>query len=180
MLRFGLAVSRIAPAFTRIVEKINLWAQKFSAILVIPLLLITLYGSMMRYVLNRPPNWGTQVLMLLFIPAAVLGGGHLIALDEHVRLDLFTSKISPKGKAIVDIATFIFFFCFIVIFAWITTDMAIRSTVSLEFYWSAFKGPVYPKKIALALGALLVLLGGVSQLIHNILFLLGKEERKKD
>jgi len=166
-------------AITRTIDAINLWAQKFGAVLLIPLLLVTLYGSIMRYVFNQPPNWGTQVLMLFFIPAAVLGGGYLIAVDGHVRLDLFTSRLSAKGKAIIDIVTFIAFVCFIVIFSWVTIEMAIRSTASLEFYWSAFKGPVYPKKIALALGSILVFFGGVSQLTHNILFLMGKEERKE-
>lgn len=144
------------------------------AILIFPLAGITLYGVIMRYLVHDPITWGGQVLLLLFIPVALLAGGYVLLVKGHVRLDLLYSRWSPRGQAISEIATFVVFLLFTVTLAWASIEMAWESVKIREVSWYIFKAPIYPKKIAFALAVLLLLLQGVAQFVRNIRLIKGK------
>jgi TRAP-type mannitol/chloroaromatic compound transport system permease small subunit len=154
-----------------IIDAINRKVAWIIAYLVIPMLLVSMYEVVARYVFNSPTLWGGQIVSLLFVILVVPGGGYLLLQDDHVRMDLLYSNWSPKKKAITDVATFIIFFAFALALSWKAMEMAWSSVGMLEKSWGAFKGPIYPKKIALALGAVLVLLQGLAQFIRNILLI---------
>ncbi len=75
----------------------------------------------------------------------------------------------------MDVSTFIIFLLFTLALAYVTIQMAWDSTMMLERSWSVFKGPIYPKKIAVALATVLLLLQGIVQLFHNIGIIKEKE-----
>jgi TRAP-type mannitol/chloroaromatic compound transport system permease small subunit len=161
-------------ALLHVVDNINTWVGKAMAALILALLGVTLYGVIMRYLVHRPTVWGAEVLLLLFVPVAVLAGGYVLAQNEHIRIDVLYSRWSPRGKAIADVATFVVFLLVFTVLGWVTIEMAWRSVTTMEVAPSIFRGPVYPKKIALALGVILFLLGGVAQFIRNIRFIRGR------
>ena len=163
--------------FLKAVDFINTWAYNIVAFLILFLLAITLYGVIMRYAFDMPPMWGSQVLLLLWYPVAALAGGYVLFQDEHIRIDLIYSRWSAKGKAIANIATFAFFLLFSLLLMWATIRMAWVSTAELETQFAAFRGPIYPKKIVLALSVVLLLIQGVAQFVRNIQFLMGKQQR---
>lgn len=144
------------------------------AALIFPLAGITLYGVIMRYLVHDPITWGGQVLLLLFIPVALLAGGYVLLVKGHVRLDLLYGRWSPRGQAISDIATFVVFLLFTGALAWASIEMAWESLKIGEVSWYIFKAPIYPKKIAFALAVLLLLLQGVAQFVRNIRLIKGK------
>jgi TRAP-type mannitol/chloroaromatic compound transport system permease small subunit len=161
-------------ALLHVVDSINTWVGRAVAILILPILGVTLYGVIMRYLVHRPTVWGGEVLLLIFVPVAVMAGGYVLAQDEHIRIDVLYSRWSPRGKAIANVATFAVFLLVFTILGWVTIEMAWRSVKVMEVAPSIFRGPVYPKKIALALGAILFLLGGMAQFIRNIRFIRGR------
>ena len=152
-------------------DTVNRLVARIIAYLVLPMLFVSMYEVIARYVFNSPTLWGGQVVSLLFVALVVPGGGYLVLRDGHVRMDVLYSKWSPKRKAITDVVTFIIFFAFAFMLSWKAIEMAWSSVSMLEKSWGAFKGPIYPKKIALALGAVLVLLQGTAQFIRNILLI---------
>ena len=158
------------------IDFINTWVARIMAVITIPLLFITFFGVIMRYVFHSPLVWVGQVLLLLYVPMLTLAGGYLLKTDQHIRIDLIYDRFSRRGKAIADVATFIVFFLFILAFSYVTIQMAWNSTMMLEKSWSIFKGPVYPKKIAIALAAVLLLLQGIVQLFRNIGIIKNKEQ----
>lgn len=158
----------------QVIDNISIWVGKIMAILIFPLAGITLYGVIMRYLVHDPITWGGQVLLLLFIPVALLAGGYVLLVKGHVRLDLLYSRWSPRGQAISEIATFVVFLLFTVTLAWASIEMAWESVKIREVSWYIFKAPIYPKKIAFALAVLLLLLQGVAQFVRNIRLIKGK------
>ena len=161
----------------RIIEKSNLWVARGMAVLMVPLLCLTLYGVIMRYLFNSPPIWGPQFLLFIWVPAATLAGGYVLSIKGHVKLDLLYSRWSPRGQAISDAITFPAFLLFVVVLTVTAIDAAWRSTITneLHMYW-AWHGPVYPKRIAIAVGAILLLAAGIAMFIRNIRTILGKED----
>ena len=72
------------------------------------------YEVLARFVFNSPTNWVHESMFLMFGMQYMLSGAYAYREDQHVRVDVFYSKFSPRGKAIADIVTSVFFFIFTV------------------------------------------------------------------
>ena len=160
----------------QIIDKVNKWVGRVLPYLVLPMLFVSMYEIISRYVFNSPTLWAGQIISIIFIALVVPGGGYILMKDGHVRMDVFYGTWSKRRKAITDTATFIIFFCFAVLLSWKTAEMAWTSVSMGESSWAAFHGPIYPKKIALALGTFLLLLQGIAQFVRNILFITGAKD----
>ncbi len=155
------------------IDTFNRGLSKGLTFLLFPILGITLYGIIMRYIFNSPPNWGWQILLLLFYPTALLGGGYVLAEDGHVKLDLIYSRWSIKNKKISDTITFLAFALFALCLSVVSIKAAWVSFVSRESYATyAFNGPIWPGKVTLAVGIVLLFIEGLSLFIRNILYLI--------
>ena len=153
------------------VYSINSWVGKSTAFTVLLIAGVSIFEVIARYVFNRPTVWAGQILSTLFIILVTLGGGYVLLKNEHVRVDVLYSRWSPRHQAMADVATFIVFLLFVVMLAWTTIEMAWASVKIGEASWAAFRGPIYPKKIALALATVLLLIQGLAQLIRRIQFI---------
>ncbi len=155
------------------IDRFNRWVGKCAAFLILPLLFVSMYEVIARYVFNSPTLWAGQVISILFVVLVVPGGGYVLLKGSHVRMDVLYAKWSPRRKAITDVATFVIFLCFGGMLLWKTTEMAWASVSMMESSWAAFHGPIYPKKIALALGTFLLLMQGIAHFIRNIILIMG-------
>lgn len=167
-------------ALGNIIDNINTWIAKAMAILILPILGLTLFGVIMRYLVHQPLVWGSQVLLLIFIPVAVLAGGYVIYVNGHVRVDVLYSRWGPRGQAISDAITFIALLIFGIMLARTAIEMAWVSTIERETSWQIFHGPIYPKKIVFALSVILLLLSGITKFVRDIRTIMGKGMRDTD
>ena len=71
------------------------------------------YEVIARFVFNSPTNWVHESMFLMFGMQYMLCGAFAYKEDQHVRVDVFYAKLSPRGKAIADIVTSVFFFIFV-------------------------------------------------------------------
>ena len=85
------------------------------------------YEVMARFVFNSPTNWLHESMFLMFGMQYMLCGAFAYKEDQHVRVDVFYAKFSPRGKAIADIFTSVFFFIFTVTLLWTTIRFAMDS-----------------------------------------------------
>jgi len=165
---------------TKIVsDKINAMNKKtgeISSLLILPLLGVVMYEVILRYVFNAPTIWGFELTIFLYGIHFVLGYSYTDCLNGHVRVDVLTAKMSVRSRAIMDSITLIviFFPVMICLVIW-TSKFAITSAGMLELNSTSWAPPIYPIKILMAIGFLLVLLQGISHLISNINIILGKE-----
>jgi TRAP-type mannitol/chloroaromatic compound transport system permease small subunit len=105
-----------------------------------------------------------------------MAGAYVLRKGDHVRVDVFYFRFSPRGKAILDSATFILFLLFIVVLTWFSMKKAWWSISVLErSAHSTFHAPIYPARIAMALGCLALLFQGVAEFIGNIMTIIGEE-----
>jgi TRAP-type mannitol/chloroaromatic compound transport system permease small subunit len=160
-----------------IIDKVNSWVARIALYVIFPLVFVSMYEIIARYVFDRPTLWAGQIISILFMVMLVPAGGYVILNNGHVRMDVLYSQWDKRRKAIVDAATFVVFFCFAVMLSWKASEMAWISVSLNESSFTYFHGPIYPKKIALAIGAFLLLSQGIAQFIRNILFI--KESKQK-
>jgi TRAP-type mannitol/chloroaromatic compound transport system permease small subunit len=128
------------------------------------------YEVLGRYVFNSPTNWVHESMFLMFGMQYVLCGAYAYNSDSHVRVDIFYAKFSPRGKAIADIATSLFFFIFTVALFWTGMRFALDSISVNEHSFTEWGIHYWPVKLMLPLGAFLIILQGISKLIKDIVF----------
>ena len=110
---------------TRITDKlewVNVRIGEFVAYWAVISVFVYYYEVIARYVFNSPTNWVHESMFLMYGMQYMLCGAYAYREDQHVRVDVFYSKFSPRGKAIADIVTSVFFFIFILTMTWTGAD----------------------------------------------------------
>ena len=170
------APSTAAPDDTRFVgkglwgaiDRISLLSGEFVAFWSVIAVFVYYYEVIVRYVFNSPTNWAHESMFLMFGMQYLIAGAYAMLTENHVRVDIFYSKFSPRGKAFVDLLTSVFFFLFA--FALLTTGwlFAVDSMRQNQVSLSEWAVHYWPVKLVIVLGALLLILQGISKLAKDI------------
>lgn len=155
---------------TDMLEWINIRAGEFVAYWAVVSVFVYYYEVIARYVFNSPTNWVHESMFLMYGMQYMLCGAYAYREDQHVRVDVFYTKFSPRGKAIADIVTSVFFFIFIVTMVWTGARFAMDAINNGEVSFTEWGIQYWPVKLMLPIGAALMLLQGLSKLIKDIVF----------
>lgn len=72
----------------------------YSYLLVIPLLFAQV---ICRYVFNHSLSWSEEIARYLFIWQVWLGSSYCVQKSRHIRIDIFTSRLSPRVRQVYEI-----------------------------------------------------------------------------
>ena len=128
------------------------------------------YEVIARFVFNSPTNWLHESMFLMYGMQYMLAGAYAYQLDQHVRVDVFYAKFSPRGKAIADIITSVFFFIFVGTLLITSYRFAADSVGNDEHSFTEWGVQYWPVKLTMPIGAGLLLLQGVAKLFKDIVF----------
>jgi TRAP-type mannitol/chloroaromatic compound transport system permease small subunit len=129
-----------------------------------------------RYFFNAPTVWGNELTQLVFAVYVVLSGGYILRWKGHVNVDILYNHFGTRTKAAIDIFTFLLFLLFSGMMVVYGGSLAWESLAMWERSDSAWRPPLYPIKMMIPLGALLLLLQGIAKLIRDILILADRSE----
>ncbi|MBI5967453.1 MAG: TRAP transporter small permease subunit [Deltaproteobacteria bacterium] len=156
-------------SFCRSIDFLNEWVGKISGWLIIPLTLLVIYDVTLRYVFNRPTVWAWDINIQLLGALVVLGGGYTLLHGGHIGVDVLVVQLSSRRRAMVDLITSLFFFFSIGVLLWKAVGEASFSVQIRELYTSVFAPPIYPFKILMVVGILLLLLQGMVKFIRDLI-----------
>ena len=142
--------------------------------LILVLVMVVLYEVLMRYVFNLSQMWSFETSVFLWGAFFVMGGAYLLKHGGHVKIDVLYSLLSPRGKAITDLVTSIFFFTFIGLLIWKGWDLAWRAFELGERTDSAWHPILWPVRMLIPVGAFLMLLQGLAKFIRDLFIAVGK------
>ena len=163
--------SRVTDA----IEWVNVRAGEYVAWWSLIAVFVYYYEVIARFVFNSPTNWVHESMFLMFGMQYMLSGAYAYREDQHVRVDVIYAKFSPRGKAIADIITSVFFFIFIGTMLVTGYRFAADAVNAGEHSFTEWGIQYWPIKLMLPIGAALLLLQGISKLIKDILFITRKE-----
>ena len=132
------------------------------------------YEVIVRFVFNSPTNWVHESMFLMFGMQYLIAGAYALKVDAHVRVDVFYVKFSDRGKAAADVLTSVFFFIFtgtMLATGWIFVSDATRLG---EVSFTEWGIQVWPIKAAIPIGALVLMLQGLSKVIKDLKILTAK------
>ena len=162
-----LKLSRRIDALTERVGQAALW-------LVLVVVLVSAGNAMMRYTINYSSNAFLEIQLYLFGMIFLSCGGYTFMRNEHVRIDLISGRFSKRGQTWIDIFGILFFLMpmavAIMVLSWPVFIHAIESS---EMSNSAGGLIVWPARLMIPAGFLLLIVQAISELIKRIGFLKG-------
>lgn len=165
---------RVLANYVRYVDTMNRKVGVGVGYVVLVIIGILLVEAIRRYGFNMPTVWSIEVSQFLFGGYFIVGGGYALLSGGMVRMDILYSRWSPRKRAIIDAAMFVFMVIYLVATLMACTEHAIISTSMLQHSGSPWRPPLYPIKIIITIGVFLLLLQGISCFIRDIATIRGK------
>jgi TRAP-type mannitol/chloroaromatic compound transport system permease small subunit len=104
-----------------------------------------------------------------------MSGGYTLLRKGHVRMDLFYARWSPRRRAWVDLLTSFLPLVFCGLLLLESYDLARESVALREVAEGLLHAPLYPLRVAIVLGILLLLLQVVRDVLSNLLLITQKD-----
>jgi TRAP-type mannitol/chloroaromatic compound transport system permease small subunit len=161
--------------FTDAIEWLTGWIGEYVAYWGMIAVFAYYYEVVARYVFNSPTNWVHESMFLMFGMQYMLAGAYAYREDAHVRVDVIYAKFSRRGKAAADVVTSIFFFIFTLTMLWTGARFALDAINVDEHSFTEWGIEYWPVKLAIPVGAALIVLQGLARLIKDVLLLTGRE-----
>jgi TRAP-type mannitol/chloroaromatic compound transport system permease small subunit len=152
----------------RAIERASEWAGVFGACLIVPLVLATCYEVFARYLFRAPTIWAYEVGYTLTGAHFLLGMAFTLKYGEHIRIDIFSGKFSPRARAIIDLVGYAIV---LPLTAWITLYLFfyLRTgyVTNEKSGQSALNLPVWPLRVIFCLAFLLLALQVIAEVAKS-------------
>jgi len=160
---------------SQLIDWLNERVGKGAFWLVLIMALISAGNASYRFVFNDSSNGLLEIQWYLFAAVFLLCSPYTLQKNEHVRIDVLSGKLSPRGLAVIDIIGTIFFLLpMVVAVLWLSLPLVAESYKIQEMSANAGGLIRWPVKILLPIGFTLLALQGMSELIKRIAFLAGR------
>ena len=146
----------------------NDWVGKITSMLVFPMIGVLVWEVIMRYVFNQPTIWAHELSAMLYAIFFLLGGAYTLRWKAHINVDIVYLRFPPRIRAILDLMTWMFFYYFCTVMLWLGAKFAWSSILKMERASTVWEPYIWPIKICIPLGALLVLLQGITKTISDV------------
>ena len=162
-----LALSRGIDALNERVGRIVLW-------LVLAMALLSSINAAARYLFNRSSNAWLELQWYMFAAIFLLCSGYTLLHNEHIRIDVVSSRFSRRTRVWIDIFGTIFFLLpMSILILKLSWPIFMNAWESGEMSSNAGGLIRWPARAVVPAGFLLLSLQGVSELIKRIAFLKG-------
>ena len=162
-----LKFSRLIDALTERIGKAVLW-------LVLVVVLVSAANAIMRYTIHYSSNAFLEIQWYLFGVIFLFSSGYTLLRNEHVRIDLVSSRFSKRGQVWIDIFGILFFLMpMAIVIMLLSWPVFMNAFESQEMSNSAGGLIVWPARLMIPVGFFLLILQAISELIKRAGFLMG-------
>lgn len=162
-------------AYVRLVDRINYRIGRVAMYGIFAMMGILLWSSVSK-VFFTPSLWTLEMAQFAMVAYYMLGGPYSIQMGSNVRMDLIYGEWSDHRKAAVDSLTVLFLLFYLGVLLW----GGVASTV-YSFQYGGERSPtawrpyLWPVKLIMCTGIVLMILQALSELAKDILRLRGEK-----
>jgi TRAP-type mannitol/chloroaromatic compound transport system permease small subunit len=142
--------------------------------LVLAAVIISALNAVVRKLFNYSSNGFLEIQWYLFSAVFLLCAGYTLLRNEHVRIDVISGRLPPKGRTWIDIIGLVFFLMpAVIVITGLSWPLFVKALETGEMSSNAgglIRWPVYA---LVPLGFFLLGLQGISELIKRIAFMRG-------
>ncbi len=162
-----LSVSRIIDWLSERIGHAFYW-------LVLVTVLISAANAVVRKAFNVSSNSFLEIQWYLFSAIFLFLAGYTLLRNDHVRNDVIAGRLSKRAQAWIDIVGTVFFlFPMAFLLMWLAWPVFVDAYERHEISTNAGGLIIWPARLLVPIGFLLLLVQGVSELIKRIAFLRG-------
>ncbi len=180
---------------TAFIDILNDWAGRIACLFLVPLMLVMVFEVVSRkmfaiftdYGMNLTAiEWGLGPTLWAYDISRMLGGvifmlaaGYALLRGVHIRADFLFRNWTPKTQATVDASLYLLlYFPAMLFFFWSSADYWLDSFWKNETAMDTTWAPIlWPARLAMPVGAFLLLLQGISELFRAF-HQMGKERER--
>jgi TRAP-type mannitol/chloroaromatic compound transport system permease small subunit len=167
-MRVLLAISAAIDRITAIVGRSVRW-------LILAAILVSAANAVTRKAFDMSSNAWLELQWYLFGAAFMLAAAYTLQKNDHIRIDILSSRLSKRTRDWIDLAChFLMLLPFLLVMTWLSIPFALDSFVSGEGSANAGGLVVWPAKAFLLVGFLLLLAQAFSEIVKRIAILAGK------
>lgn len=154
----------------RVVDSVSEWTGKTGQWFAVALVGVMTFEVISRHVFGRPNLWVHELVIMMGASLYALGYGYVQRHDAHIRADLFYARLSPRGRAIVDVVGWLLiFFPLMILLIDTSISYAVRAwEIDERMPFTGWYPSVVPLRMVVALGFCVLALQGVAQLIRDL------------
>lgn len=162
-----LYASRAIDALNERVGRAVIW-------LVLVAVLVSSVNATVRKLFDISSNAFLELQWYLFSAIFLLCAGYALLHNAHVRIDVLSGHLSPRGRAWIDVFGCIAFLLpMAAMMAWLSWPLFIHALASNEHSPNAGGLLLWPVRLLPPIGFALLALQGISELIKRVAFLMG-------
>lgn len=162
-------------SLSRAIDRLNEHIANTVSWLVLIAVIICAANALIRYTFNISSNAWLEIQWYMYAAMFMLASAYTLKRDEHVRIDVIVGRFSKRTQVWIDLFGFVVFLlpvCALII--WDGIPFAHLSITSAEMSSNSGGLIVWPAKLLVPVGFVLILLQGLSEIIKRIAFLTGR------
>jgi TRAP-type mannitol/chloroaromatic compound transport system permease small subunit len=162
-----LALSRAIDWLNHRIFRVVMW-------LILIVTLISAGNAVVRYLFNISSNAWLEAQWYLFSAVFLFAAPHTLQQNEMVRIDVIAGRLSKRSQAWIDVLGTLFFLLpMTLMILYLGWPVFVQAFERGEVSSNAGGLIVWPARLLLPIGFLLLSLQGISQLIKYVAFLTG-------
>ena len=166
-MKLLLRLSGFIDALNERVGRLTYW-------LILVMVLVSAGNASVRYAFDRSSNAWLEIQWYLFSAVFLLGAGYTLLHNQHVRIDVISGRLSRRARAWIDLLGALFFLLPMAIaIMWMSWPVFVQAYELHEESSNAGGLIVWPARLLVPIGFLLLVLQGISELIKRVAFLRG-------
>ncbi len=185
---------KLLRAYIAVIDTFNRGIGKLVMYGIFAMMAILLWSVISKFS-DQPSLWTLEAAQFAMISYFILGGPYAVQMGSHVRMDLFYDNWSVKRKAVTDLITVVCLLVYLLVLLWGGLGSTAYSlgyfgsdavgflgglvtgseeTGVLERSRTSWRPYMWPIKLMLCVGIVLMLLQALSELFKDILRLRGE------
>jgi TRAP-type mannitol/chloroaromatic compound transport system permease small subunit len=162
-------------ALARAIDALNERIGRAVTWLVLAAVVISAVNAIVRKAFDMSSNAFLEVQWYLFSAVFLLCSAWTLMRNEHIRIDIVNGRFSRRTQTWIDVfGTVFFLFPMVLLILYESVPWAYRALLSGEVSSSAGGLILWPAKLLVPAGFVLLLLQGISELVKRIAFLRGQ------
>jgi len=164
----------------RIIDRMNEAIGRIAAWAIVIAVLVSASNAIIRKIFGVSSNAWLELQWYLFGAVFMLAAAWTLRANEHIRIDIVSSRYSKRARDWADVFGHLFFlFPFVVLMIWLSIPFFERSYSSNEISTNAGGLVIWPAKGLILAGFILLGLQGLSELIKRIAIIRGDLEDRQ-
>ena len=161
-------------SLSRAIDRLNELVGRGLYWLILVTVLVSAANAVVRKAFNYSSNGFLEIQWYLFSAIFLGAAGYTLLRNEHVRIDVISGRLSKRTQTWIDIFGTIFFLLpMAVLVGWLSWPVFVEAYQRQEVSSNAGGLIVWPARLLVPIGFLLLGLQGISELIKRVAFLMG-------